>query len=277
MFEILEKKVLGPDIKLFKIQAPAIARKAHPGQFVIFRIREEGERVPLTINDFDREAGTISIAFQEVGKSTILLGGMNQGDTILDLVGPLGKPTDIENFGRVVCVGGGVGTAVIYPVTRALYQAGNHVTGILGARSKDLLILEQEMASVTHQLLIATDDGSKGHHGLVTDVLKQVIAEDEKIDRVIAIGPTIMMKFVAKTTEPYGIKTIVSLNPIMIDGTGMCGVCRVNVGKDTKFACVHGPEFDAHAVDFDLLMSRLTEYKAEEREAIETMEKSERR
>ncbi|HNR13361.1 MAG TPA: sulfide/dihydroorotate dehydrogenase-like FAD/NAD-binding protein [Thermodesulfobacteriota bacterium] len=273
MFEILEKRVLGPEIKLFKIKAPAIAQKAHPGQFVIFRIREEGERVPLTINDFDRDAGTISIAFQEVGKSTLLLGRLNEGDAILDLVGPLGRPTEIENFGRVVCIGGGVGTAVIYPVTRALYQAGNHVIGILGARSKDLLILEQEMASVTHRLLISTDDGSKGHKGLVTEVLKQVIEEGEKIDRVIAIGPTIMMKFVAKTTEPYGIKTIVSLNPIMIDGTGMCGVCRVNVGKDTKFACVHGPEFDGHAVDFDLLMSRLTEYKAEEHEALETMGK----
>lgn len=272
MFKIVEKKVLGTGIKLFRLAAPAIAAKAKPGMFVIVRLDEAGERIPLTINDFDPQAGTVTIVFQEVGKSTILLGRLNEGDTILDLVGPLGKPTEIEPFGRVVCVGGGVGTAVIYPVTRGLYQTGNEVIGIIGARTKDMILFEEEMAAVTHRLLITTDDGSKGHHGLVTDVLKQVLEEkDKKVDRVIAIGPTVMMKFVAKTTEPYGIKTIVSLNPIMIDATGMCGVCRVSVGGHTKFACVHGPEFDGHEVDFDLLMARLNQYKEEEKIAVDRL------
>ncbi len=271
MFKIVEKQVLGPEVKLFKIEAPDIARKAKPGQFVILRIREEGERIPLTINDFDPEAGTITIVVQEVGATTILLGRLNEGDSILDLVGPLGKPTEIEKFGRVVCIGGGVGTAITYPVTRAMYEAGNEVIGIIGARNADLLILEEEMRAVTHELIITTDDGSKGRHGLVTDALKEVIERGKPVDRVVAIGPTIMMKFVAKLTEPYGIKTIVSLNPIMIDGTGMCGVCRVNIGKETKFACVHGPEFDGHQVDFDLLMNRLNQYKAEEKRALESI------
>jgi len=270
MFKIVEKKVLGPDIKLFRIEAPDLSKKARPGQFVIIRINETGERIPLTLNDFDPKQGTITIVFQEVGKTTIVLGRLNQGDYIEDLVGPLGKHTEIENFGKVVCVGGGVGTAVIYPVTRGLYQAGNQVTGIIGARTKDLLIFEEEMKAFCHRLLITTDDGSKGHHGFVTDALKKIL-EEEKIDRVIAIGPTVMMKFVAKTTEPYGVPTIVSLNPIMIDATGMCGVCRVNVGKETKFACVHGPEFDGHHVDFDLLMDRLNQYKEEEKVALTTL------
>jgi len=270
MFKIVEKKVLGQDIKLFRIEAPDISKKARPGQFVIVKIGEKGERIPLTINDFDPQKGTITIVFQEVGKTTILLGRLNEGDVIEDLVGPLGKHTEIENFGKVVCIGGGVGTAVIYPVTRGLFQAGNQVIGIVGARNKDLLIFEEEMKSFCHRLVITTDDGSKGHHGLVTDVLKQILAE-EKIDRVIAIGPTIMMKFVAKTTEPFGVSTVVSLNPIMIDATGMCGVCRVNVGNETKFACVHGPEFDGHKVDFDLLMGRLNQYKEEEKIALTTL------
>ncbi len=271
MFKITEKKTLGPEVKLFKLEAPDISQKAKPGQFVIIRINEKGERIPLTINDFDPQKGTITIVFQEVGKTTKLLGKLNEGEGIEDLVGPLGKPTEIENFGRVICVGGGVGTAVIYPITRALYQAGNQVIGIVGARTKDLLIFEEEMKSVCHRLLITTDDGSKGHHGLVTDVLKQILEEGEKIDRVIAIGPTIMMKFVCKTTEPFGVKTIVSLNPIMIDATGMCGVCRVSVGGETKFACVHGPEFDGHQVDFDLLMDRLNQYKEEEKISLNTL------
>jgi ferredoxin--NADP+ reductase len=270
MFKIIEKKVLGSEIKLLKIEAPDISKKARPGQFVIVKIGEKGERVPLTINDFDPQNGTITIVFQEVGKTTILLGRLSEGDVIEDLVGPLGKPTEIENFGKVVCVGGGVGTAVIYPVTRGLYQAGNQVIGIIGARTKDMLLFEEEMKNFCHRLIITTDDGSKGHHGLVTDVLKQILTE-EKIDRVIAIGPTIMMKFVAKTTEPFGVPTIVSLNPIMIDATGMCGVCRVNVGTETKFACVHGPEFDGHQVDFDLLMGRLNQYKEEEKNALTTL------
>lgn len=270
MFKILEKKILGPEIKLFKIDAPDISKKAKPGQFVIVRINETGERIPLTINNLDSQKGTLTIVFQEVGKTTILLGRLNEGDYVEDLVGPLGKPTEIENFGKVVCVGGGVGTAVIYPVARALYQAENQVIGIIGARTKDLLIFEEEMKASCHRLLITTDDGSKGHHGFVTDMLKKVL-EEEKIDRVIAIGPTIMMKFVAKTTEPFGVKTIVSLNPIMIDATGMCGVCRVKVGTETKFACVHGPEFDGHQVDFDLLMDRLNQYKEEEKISLNTL------
>ena len=265
MFKIIEKKVLGPEVKLFKLEASDIAKKAKPGQFVIVRINEQGERIPLTINDFDPRQGTITIVVQEVGKTTIVLGRLHEGDGVEDLVGPLGKPTEIENFGRVVCVGGGVGTAVIYPITRALYQTGNQVIGVIGARTKDLLIFEEEMSAVSHRLLITTDDGSKGHHGLVTDVLKQVLEGKKKVDRVIAIGPTVMMKFVCKTTEPFGVKTIVSLNPIMIDATGMCGVCRVSVGGATRFACVHGPEFDGHEVDFDLLMDRLNQYKEEEK------------
>lgn len=271
MFRIVEKKELGPDVKLFKLKAPDIAKKARPGQFVILRINEEGERIPLTVNDFDPQEGTLTIVAQEVGKTTILLGRLNEGDAIEDLVGPLGKPTEIENFGRVICVGGGVGTAVIYPITRALYQAGNQVIGIIGARTKDLLIFEKEMEAVSHRLLITTDDGSKGHHGLVTDVLKQELEGEEKVDRVIAIGPTVMMKFVSKTTEPFGVKTIVSLNPIMIDATGMCGVCRVSVGGTTKFACVHGPEFDGHNVDFDQLTDRLNQYKEEEKASLNTL------
>jgi len=271
MFKIIEKKVLGPDVKLYKLEAPDIAKKARPGQFVILRIHEEGERIPLTINDFDPQAGTVTIVVQEVGKTTVLLGRLNEGDGIEDLVGPLGKPTEIENFGRVVCVGGGVGTAVIYPITRALYQAGNQVVGVIGARTKDLLIFEEEMEAVSHRLLVTTDDGSKGHHGLVTDVLKQELEGEEKVDRVIAIGPTVMMKFVSKTTEPFGVKTIVSLNPIMIDATGMCGVCRVSVGGTTKFACVHGPEFDGHEVDFDLLTDRLNQYKEEEKASLNSL------
>ena len=231
------------------------------------RINEKGERIPLTINDFSPEKGTITIVFQEVGKTTTMLGRLSEGDGVEDLVGPLGKPTEIENFGRVICVGGGVGTAVIHPIARALYQAGNQVIGIIGARTKDLLIFEKEMSAVTHRFFITTDDGSKGHHGLVTDVLKKVL-EEEKVDRVIAIGPTVMMKFVCKTTEPFGVKTIVSLNPIMIDATGMCGVCRVSVGGETKFACVDGPEFDGHQVDFDLLMDRLNQYKEEEKASL---------
>jgi len=271
MFKIIEKKTLGPEVKLFKIEAPDISKKAKPGQFVIVKINEKGERIPLTINDFDPQQGTVTIVFQEVGKTTILLGRLNEGDGIEDVVGPLGKPTEIENFGRVICIGGGVGTAVIFPVTRALFQAGNQVIGIIGARTEDLLIFEEEMRAVSHRFSITTDDGSKGHHGLVTDVLKQVLEEKEKVDRVIAIGPTIMMKFICKTTEPFGVKTIVSLNPIMIDATGMCGVCRVSVGGETKFACVHGPEFDGHQVDFDLLMDRLNQYKEEEKNSLNTL------
>lgn len=270
MFRILEAKEIGPEVKSLKIEAPDIAKKAKPGQFVILRVREEGERFPLTINDFDPAKGTITIVFQVVGRSTKLLGQLGVGDSIGDVVGPLGNPSETRNFGRVICVGGGVGTAVIYPLARALYEVGNEVISIIGARTTDLLIFESEMRTVSHRVLITTDDGSKGHHGLVTDVLKQLLEEGQKIDRVIAIGPAVMMKFVCKTTEPYGVKTIVSLNPIMVDATGMCGACRVSVGGQTKFACVDGPEFDGHLVDFDLLLHRLSQYLPEEKLAMET-------
>lgn len=268
MYKILEKEELTEGVKRMKVEAPDIARKAQPGQFIILRIDESGERIPLTVGDYDRDGGTITIVFQEVGKTTKHLGMLNQGDSILDFVGPLGKPSEIEKFGKVVCVGGGVGTAVIYPITRALYDAGNEVISIVGARNADLLILEEEMAAVSHQLIITTDDGTKGRKALVTEPLKELL-EAQKIDRVIAIGPAIMMKFVAKTTQPFGVKTIVSLNTIMIDATGMCGGCRVCVGGETKFACVDGPEFDAHEVDFDLLMARLNQYLDEEKASME--------
>lgn len=272
MYRILEKKKLAPAVTMLKLDAPAIAKKVQPGQFVIIRINEEGERVPLTVNDFDREKGTITIVFQEVGKSTKLLGKAEPNENILDVVGPLGKQTEIEKFGKVICIGGGVGTAVIYPITRALYQAGNEVIGIVGARNEDLLTFTDEMEAVTNRLIITTDDGSKGRHGLVTDPLKEILNSDEKVDRVIAIGPAIMMKFVCKTTDPFKVKTIVSLNPIMLDATGMCGVCRVRVGNETKFACVDGPEFDGHQVDFDILLNRLQQYVAEEKISLATIE-----
>ena len=272
MYKIVEKKKLSPTITLLKLNAPEIAKKVEPGQFVIIRLNEEGERIPLTVNDFDREKGTITIVFQEVGKSTKLLGRLDANGHIADVVGPLGKHTEIEKFGKVICIGGGVGTAVIYPITRALYQAGNEVIGIVGARNESLLTFTDEMEAVTNKLIITTDDGTKGRHGLVTDPLKEMLESGESIDRVIAIGPAIMMKFVCKTTEPYKVKTIVSLNPIMLDATGMCGVCRVLVGGETKFGCVDGPEFDGHQVDFDALMNRLQQYLEEEKISLATIE-----
>ena len=272
MYKVLDKKRLASTVTLLKLDAPEIAKKVQPGQFVILRLNEEGERLPLTVNDFDRENGTITIVFQEVGKTTKLMGRLNPNDGILDVVGPLGKHTEIEKFGKVICIGGGVGTAVIYPVTRALYQAGNEVIGIVGARNKDLLTFVDEMDAVTNQLIVTTDDGSQGRKGLVTEPLKEILDSGEKIDHIIAIGPAIMMKFVCKTTEPYKIKTIVSLNPIMLDATGMCGVCRVSVGGEIKFGCVDGPEFDGHQVDFDSLINRLRQYVAEEKISMDTIE-----
>ena len=272
MYKVLDKQKLASTVTLLKLQAPEIATKVRPGQFVIIRLNEPGERIPLTVNDFDREVGTITIVFQEVGKTTKLLGRLGIGDSVTDLVGPLGKHTEIEKFGNVICIGGGVGTAVIYPVTRALHQAGNEVTGIVGARTKDLLTFTREMEAVTTRLIITTDDGSTGRHGLVTDPLKEILESGEKIDRVIAIGPAVMMKFVCKTTEPFKVKTIVSLNPIMLDATGMCGVCRVLVGGETRFGCVDGPEFDGHKVDFDLLINRLQQYLAEEKISLSAIE-----
>jgi ferredoxin--NADP+ reductase len=265
MYKIVRKEELSAGVKLFVMEAPLIARKCQPGQFIIFRIDEEGERVPLTIADFDREAGTITLIFQEVGHSTKQLGQLNQGDSILDLAGPLGKATHIENFGTVVCIGGGIGVAPVYPIARAFKEAGNKVISIIGARNADLLILEKEMAAVSDKLYITTDDGSKGHKGLVIDPLKQLIESGDKPNLVMAIGPVIMMRSVAEVTRSYGIHTLVSLNPIMVDGTGMCGGCRVSVGDKTKFACVDGPEFDAHQVDFDALMYRQRMYNEQEK------------
>jgi NAD(P)H-flavin reductase len=267
MFEILFKETLAPQVKLLKIKAMEISKKAKPGQFVIIRVSERCERIPLTINDFDPNNGTITIVVQEVGLSTKLLGQMNAGEKLRDVAGPLGKPSEIDKFGNVVCVAGGLGTAVIYPIARSLYNVGNCVITIIGAKSKDYLILEKEMRKFSHNLYITTDDGSKGLHGFVTDALKEVL-HDIKVDRVIAIGPAIMMKNVTGLTKTYKIDTIVSLNPVMIDGTGMCGGCRVNVDGKTKFTCVDGPEFNGHKVDFDLLISRLSQYRDEEKTAL---------
>lgn len=267
MYQIVATKVLAPTIKLFEIKAPMVAAKAQAGQFIILRVDEEGERIPLTIADYNREAGTITTIFQEVGYTTKKMGELKQGDSIVDFVGPLGQATEVENFGRIVCVGGGVGVAPLYPITRALKEAGNEVISIIGARSKDLLILEEEMRSVSDTLLVATDDGSYGHKGFVTDLLKQVIEEKGDVKHVWGIGPVVMMRAVAGTTKPYKIPTVVSMNPIMVDGTGMCGACRVSVGGETKFACVDGPEFDGHLVDWDLAIRRLAIFKDEEKRA----------
>ena len=251
MFKILNKKVLHENILQFTLEAPLIARKAEPGQFVVLRVNEYGERVPLTIADFDREKGTIDIIFMVIGASTTVLASLNAGDSILDLVGPLGKKTDIRpDMGTVVCIGGGIGVAPIYPIARKMKQVGNHVITIMGAKNKDTLILKDEMEKISDEVIVTTDDGSYGIKGFVTTALQQLIDKGIDIAEVVAIGPVIMMKTVADTTRPYNIKTIVSLNPIMVDGTGMCGGCRVQVGDETKFACVDGPEFDGHLVDF---------------------------
>ena len=267
MFEILKNEVLGSNICLFEVKAPKIAAKAEAGQFVIIRLHEKAERIPLTIADYSRKEGTITIIFQVVGASTRELAEYKAGQRILDLVGPLGVPSEIEKYGTVVCIGGGVGIAPIYPIAKALKEAGNKVISIIGARCRDLLFWREKMAAVSDELLIATDDGSVGRKGFVTDVLKDLL-EKEKIERVWAIGPMVMMKAVANTTRPFAVKTIVSLNPIMVDGTGMCGACRVAVGKETKFACVDGPEFDGHEVDFELAMKRLAIFKDEEQKSM---------
>lgn len=269
MFKIVEKKVLSPTIKEFVMAAPRIAAKCHPGQFVMIRIDEAGERIPLTIADFDRDKGTISLLFQEVGSSTQQLGSLEEGDSLLDIAGPLGKPTEIRQFGTVVCVGGGIGVAPVYPIARAMKAAGNRVISVIGARTRDLLIFEDEMKNVSDELYVTTDDGSKGVKGFVTNVLQHLIDDGEKIAEVMAIGPVVMMRGVAEVTRPYGIHTVVSLNPIMVDGTGMCGGCRVAVGGENKFACVDGPEFDAHQVDFANLIARQKMYLSEEKESSE--------
>ena len=271
-FKILEKFQIVPTIHQMVIDAPKIARKAKAGQFIILKIDETGERIPLTIADFDREKGTITTIFMEVGKTTKQLSTLNAGDSLQDFVGPLGNPSEIEPSDTVVCVGGGVGVAPIYPIARAHKAIGNKVISIIGARSADILLWEDKMKEVSDELYITTDDGTKGHHGFVTDVLKKLLEGDEPISSVISIGPAIMMRTVAGVTHPFGVKTIVSLNSIMVDGTGMCGACRVLVGGETKFACVDGPEFNAHEVDFTLLMNRLMMYRDEEQEALENYE-----
>ncbi|RLG29709.1 sulfide/dihydroorotate dehydrogenase-like FAD/NAD-binding protein [Methanosarcinales archaeon] len=268
-FTILKKQELVPTVHQMDIAAPRVAEKAMPGQFVILRIDECGERIPLTIADFDAADGTVTLIFQEIGKTTRQLASLGAGDSIADLAGPLGCASTIEKFGTVVCVGGGVGIAPIFPIARGLMKAGNKVISIIGARSADILFWEERMKEASSELHVTTDDGTKGHHGFVTDIVQNVIESGEQVDRVIAIGPPVMMRAVAGVTKPFGIKTVVSLNPIMVDGTGMCGACRVLVGGVTKFACVDGPEFDAHEVDFTLLMSRLTMYLPEEKEALD--------
>jgi ferredoxin--NADP+ reductase len=269
MFEILKREELaGGTVILNEISAPKIAKKARPGQFVILKANETGERIPLTMADTDPKKGVITVIYQVVGKSTALFKTLQVGEKYQDVIGPLGKPTDIEKVGKVVCVGGGTGVAVLHPITRGLKELGNHVIAIIGARTKDLLILEDKMKLASHELHVCTDDGSYGHHGFVTDVLKQIL-EKEDIKLVVGIGPVPMMKFVSQLTKQYGVKTIVSLNAIMVDGTGMCGCCRVTVGNETKFACVDGPEFDGHLVDFDELAQRLESYKEQEKLAYE--------
>ncbi len=267
MFRIVQKRVLNEAVVLMEIEAPFIAKKAQPGQFIIFRVNEFGERVPLTIADYDREKGTVTIIFQIVGKSTEQLASLNENDAILDFVGPLGMPTHIKENAKKVCViGGGVGCAIAYPQAKALHQNGIEVTVIAGFRSKDIIILEDEFKAVSDNLIITTDDGTYGQQGFVTTTLEDLIKNGEKFDEVIAIGPVPMMKFVCDVTKKYDIPTIVSLNPIMIDGTGMCGGCRVTVGGQIKYACVDGPDFDGHAVDFDELTKRNSTYREKEHE-----------
>jgi ferredoxin--NADP+ reductase len=268
---IVEKTDLSENVVRMVLEAPAIARKRKAGQFVVLIMDEKGERIPLTIVDSDAQQGTITIIFQVVGKTTAAMSALKAGDAFRDVQGPLGNPTDIRNIGQVVCIGGGVGVGVVYPLAAALKQAGNRVISIIGARTKTLLILEEEMRRVSDRLIVATDDGSCGFHGFVSTVLQNLIDAGEKIDEVFAIGPVPMMKVIANLTRPFGIKTIVSLNPIMVDATGMCGACRVSVGGKTKFTCVDGPEFDGHQVDFDLLTSRLRMYCEQESAAYERL------
>ncbi|MCD6553264.1 MAG: sulfide/dihydroorotate dehydrogenase-like FAD/NAD-binding protein [Chloroflexi bacterium] len=269
MYEILEKEAFSDVTKLMVVSAPDVAHKAKAGQFIVIRVVKEGERIPLTIADFDRERGTITMVFQEVGKSTMHLGSLQPGDALASLTGPLGRPTEIENYGTVICVGGGVGIAPVYPIARELRAAGNHIISIIGARTKDLLFWEDKMRAVSDELIVCTDDGTYGRKALVTVPLKELLEERDDVAHIWAIGPAIMMKFCSLTTKPFGVTTIVSLNSIMVDGTGMCGSCRVEVGGQTKFVCVDGPEFDGHQVDWDLLLARQRIYLPEEKLAKE--------
>jgi glutamate synthase (NADPH/NADH) small chain len=265
--EIMEKRQLAPSIVLFKLYVPDIASKVKAGQFVVLRADDYAERIPLTVADYDRETGQITVIFQVVGTSTQKMAKYEKGHRLLDVVGPLGKPSHVEKFGTVVCVGGGVGVAPVYPIAKALHQKGNKVISIIGARNKEMLILEDEMKAISDELYVTTDDGTYGHHGFVTDVLKKLIEDGTKINLVIGIGPVVMMRAVANTTKPFQLKTVVSLNTIMVDGTGMCGCCRATIGGETKFVCVDGPEFDGHLVDFNELVMRQGMYNREERRA----------
>ncbi|MBP3941554.1 MAG: sulfide/dihydroorotate dehydrogenase-like FAD/NAD-binding protein [Christensenellaceae bacterium] len=269
MYQILKKKALNPTVTMMVIKAPMVARKAEPGQFIILRVDEDGERMPLTIADYDRENGTITIIFQIVGATTEALNHKEEGEFIQDFVGPLGKATETEGLKKVAVVGGGVGCAIAYPVAKKLHEQGCEVHSIVGFRNKDLVILEDEFKNASAKMFLMTDDGSYGEKGLVTDALRKLIESGEEYDEVIAIGPLIMMKFVCKLTKEFGVKTMVSMNPIMVDGTGMCGGCRLTVGGKTKFACVDGPDFDGHEVDFDEAMARGASYKPFERKAHE--------
>ncbi|MBR5773971.1 MAG: sulfide/dihydroorotate dehydrogenase-like FAD/NAD-binding protein [Clostridia bacterium] len=261
MFEITRKKVLNPTVTLMDIKAPYLAKKAEPGQFIILRVDEDGERVPLTIADFNREEGTVTIIFQIVGATTEKLNRLNEGDRLADFVGPLGVATETEGLKKVAVVGGGVGCAIAYPIAKKLHNSGCVVHSVVGFRNKDLIILEDEFKAASDELYVMTDDGSYGEKGLVTDALKRLIESGEKYDEVIVIGPLVMMKFVCMLTKQYGVKTVVSMNPVMVDGTGMCGGCRLTVGGKTKFACVDGPDFDGHEVDFDEAIARSAMYR----------------
>ncbi|MGE3062885.1 MAG: sulfide/dihydroorotate dehydrogenase-like FAD/NAD-binding protein [bacterium] len=270
---IIKKETHGKNIHKFVIKSPLIARKTKPGQFVVIRAFENAERIPITISDTDRDNGTITLFIQEVGTSTSKIGTLKEGESFLDIAGPLGRPAHIENVGSVITIGGGVGSAITYPETKAYKNAGNYVVSIMGFRSRENIILENEMKKVADEVYITTDDGTYGERGFVSDKLKEIIGRGGKIDEVLVIGPAIMMKVVSDITKEYKIKTIASLNSIMVDGTGMCGACRVEVGGKTKFACVDGPEFDAHEVDFDLLMKRINMYSDEEKESLDKFKK----
>lgn len=267
MYRVVKRRQLAPAIVMLEVEAPRVAAKVEAGQFVIVRMDEKSERIPLTVMDFNRERGTITIVIQDVGYSSCMINQMQEGSAFQDFVGPLGVPSEIENYGTVVCAGGGLGIAPVYPIARALKEAGNKVISILGARNAGLLILEEEMRAVSDEVIIMTDDGSLGLKGYHSDGIAKLLEQGQKIDMLWAIGPMVMMRAVANYTRPLGIKTIVSMNPIMVDGTGMCGACRISVGNETKFACVDGPEFDGHLVDFNLAMQRLNYYKDEEARA----------
>ena len=269
MFKIIKKQVLNPTVTRIDVEAPFVARKAEAGQFIILRATEDGERIPLTVADYDREKGTVAVIFQIVGATTYALNQLNEGDYIPDFVGPLGNPTETEGLKKVAVVGGGVGCAIAYPVAKKLHEQGAEVHSIVGFRCKDLVILEDEFKAVSDKYVLMSDDGTAGEKGLVTDALKKLIDSGEKYDEVIAIGPVIMMKFVCKLTKEYNLKTVISMNPVMVDGTGMCGGCRLTVGGETKFACVDGPDFDGHLVDFDEAMKRGASYKEWERHKYE--------